>query len=158
MSATRVHSTTDAVLYVAMELSLNKMKKKKRGLGSGSSGGGKARACEAPMKSDAPLSPSPRHPGIREGGEATETAKAPVKAGLESQMKELYRKGVAHHPGPEPCARGREASGEALVGVHAGQSWSSERSQHWCADPLLSRGRLHHPTRSARARDGHRGV
>jgi hypothetical protein len=29
-------------------------------------------------------------------------------------MEELYVEGVAAHDGPEPCARGREAAGEAL--------------------------------------------
>ena len=29
-------------------------------------------------------------------------------------MKESYRKGVANHPGPEPCRRSREAALEAL--------------------------------------------
>lgn len=43
-----------------------------------------------------------------------------------SRMKEPYRKGVATHPDPESCAGGREASGEALTGAHAGQVSSSE--------------------------------
>ena len=29
-------------------------------------------------------------------------------------MKESYRKGVANHPGPEPCEGSREAALEAL--------------------------------------------
>jgi hypothetical protein len=29
-------------------------------------------------------------------------------------MKESYREGVANHPGPEPCKRGRKAALEAL--------------------------------------------
>jgi hypothetical protein len=29
-------------------------------------------------------------------------------------MRESYREGVAHHPGPEPCEGGREAALEAL--------------------------------------------
>ena len=29
-------------------------------------------------------------------------------------MKESYRKGIANHPGPEPCEGGREAALEAL--------------------------------------------
>ena len=41
-------------------------------------------------------------------------------------MKEPYRKGVANRPGPESCAGGREVTGEALTGVHAGQVLSSE--------------------------------
>ena len=41
-------------------------------------------------------------------------------------MKEPYRKGLASHPDPESCAGGREVSGEALTGAHAGQVLSSE--------------------------------
>ena len=41
-------------------------------------------------------------------------------------MKESYGEGVASHTGPESCAVGRKASGEALTGVHADQPLSSE--------------------------------
>jgi len=41
-------------------------------------------------------------------------------------MKESYGEGVATHTGPESCAVGRKALGEALTGVHAGQPLSSE--------------------------------
>lgn len=41
-------------------------------------------------------------------------------------MQEPYRKDLASHPGPEPCAGGREIAGEALAGVHAGRVWSCE--------------------------------
>ena len=44
-------------------------------------------------------------------------------------MQESYREGVASHPGPESCAGGREASGEALTGVHAGRLLSREINQ-----------------------------
>ena len=41
-------------------------------------------------------------------------------------MKESYRKGVANHPGPEPCEGSREAALEALDRVYAGWAMSSE--------------------------------
>jgi RNA-directed DNA polymerase len=41
-------------------------------------------------------------------------------------MKELYRKGLANHPGPESCVGHREVSGEALTGEDAGQPLSCE--------------------------------
>ena len=44
-------------------------------------------------------------------------------------MQESYREGVASHPGPESCAGDREASGEALTGVHTGGALSRERTQ-----------------------------
>src|ERR1700735_4752634 len=33
---------------------------------------------------------------------------------MKQRMKESYRKGIANHPGPEPCEGGREAALEAL--------------------------------------------
>jgi len=36
-------------------------------------------------------------------------------------MKESYSEGIASHTGPESCAASREAIGEALTGVRAGQ-------------------------------------
>ena len=47
-------------------------------------------------------------------------------------MKEPYKKGVAIHLGPESCAFGREAGGEALTGGHAGQPSSSEITTPAC--------------------------
>src|SRR5262249_44523158 len=41
-------------------------------------------------------------------------------------MKESHRKDLASHPDPESCDGGREATGEALTGVHAGQPSSCE--------------------------------
>ncbi len=41
-------------------------------------------------------------------------------------MKEPYGEGLASHTGPESCAVGRKAFGEALTGVHADQPLSSE--------------------------------
>ncbi len=41
-------------------------------------------------------------------------------------MKELHRKGIATHPGPESCADSRKAVGEALTGENAGQPLSCE--------------------------------
>jgi hypothetical protein len=36
-------------------------------------------------------------------------------------MQEPYRKGLANHPGPESCADGREAAGEALTARERGR-------------------------------------
>jgi hypothetical protein len=47
-------------------------------------------------------------------------------------MREPHKKGVAHHFGPESCAGGREAAGEALTGVHIGQVSSSEITPTAC--------------------------
>ena len=47
-------------------------------------------------------------------------------------MKEPYRKGVAHHLGPESCAGVGNDAGEALTGVHAGQPLSSEITTSAC--------------------------
>jgi RNA-directed DNA polymerase len=41
-------------------------------------------------------------------------------------MKELYREGLATHPGPESCVCNREVVGEALTGESAGQPLSCE--------------------------------
>ena len=41
-------------------------------------------------------------------------------------MKKSHRKDLASHPDPESCGDGREAVGEALTGVHAGQPLSCE--------------------------------
>ena len=41
-------------------------------------------------------------------------------------MEESYGEGVASHAGPESCAVGREAGGEALTGGGAGRVWSRE--------------------------------
>ena len=41
-------------------------------------------------------------------------------------MKESHRKDLATHPDPESCDGGREATGEALTGAHAGQPSSCE--------------------------------
>ncbi len=41
-------------------------------------------------------------------------------------MKESYGEGLATHTGPESCAAGREAVGEALTGVSAGPVLSRE--------------------------------
>src|SRR5262249_8063484 len=40
--------------------------------------------------------------------------------------KESHRKDLASHPDPESCDGGREATGEALTGAHAGQPSSCE--------------------------------
>ena len=41
-------------------------------------------------------------------------------------MEESHGKDLASHPDPESCAGGREATGEALAGAHAGQPLSRE--------------------------------
>ena len=41
-------------------------------------------------------------------------------------MQESYGEGLATHTGPESCANGRKAEGEALTGVRAGWLLSSE--------------------------------
>ena len=50
-------------------------------------------------------------------------------------MKELHRKGLATHPGPESCADSRKAVGEALTGENAGQPLSCEI--HTTREPTL---------------------
>ena len=55
-------------------------------------------------------------------------------------MQEPYRKGVANHLGPESCADGRKAMGEALTGEHAGQPLSSEITTSACR-PRPDRGK-----------------
>lgn len=47
-------------------------------------------------------------------------------------MKESYREGLASHPGPESCAGGGDALGEALAGVHVGRVFSSEINPPAC--------------------------
>jgi hypothetical protein len=47
-------------------------------------------------------------------------------------MQEPYKKGVATHLGPESCAGGREAAGEALTGERAGRVLSSEINALTC--------------------------
>jgi hypothetical protein len=55
-------------------------------------------------------------------------ARAPVKTGEVSRMKEPYGEGVATHTAPESCAVDREVGGEALTGVRAG--WAMSREIH----------------------------
>jgi hypothetical protein len=55
-------------------------------------------------------------------------------------MKHPYKKGLANHLGPESCADGREAVGEALTGGHAGQPSSSEITTPACR-PCPDRGK-----------------
>ena len=51
-------------------------------------------------------------------------------------MQESYRKGLASHPGPESCAGGRKATGEALTGAHLGQPSSCEINPTGVPTPL----------------------
>ena len=55
-------------------------------------------------------------------------------------MQQPCKKGVANHLGPESCADGREAVGEALTGGHAGQPLSSEITTSACR-PSPDRGK-----------------
>src|SRR2546427_8120094 len=47
-------------------------------------------------------------------------------------MKESYGKGIANHPGPEPCEGSREAALEALDRVYVGWVLSSENWNAGC--------------------------
>ena len=51
-------------------------------------------------------------------------------------MKESHGKDLASHPDPESCAGGREATGEALTGAHAGQPSSREIIKSGVPTPL----------------------
>jgi len=55
-------------------------------------------------------------------------------------MKESYGKGLASHPGPEPCGGDREVAAEALAGANAGQPLSSEIKPSACR-PRSDRGK-----------------
>ena len=48
------------------------------------------------------------------------------KTGEVLRMEVSYGEGVATHTGPESCATGREAEGEALIGERAGRVSSRE--------------------------------
>src|ERR1700758_31003 len=69
-------------------------------------------------------------------------------------MKESYRKGVANHPGPEPCEGSREAALEALdrgicrLGIELRKSRTRE------ADGVWQSGRLQCDARQAGVRSG----
>ncbi len=51
-----------------------------------------------------------------------------------------YDEGIANHIGPEPCAVGREAGGEASAGARIGQPSSRERINR-DADAVVMSGR-----------------
>ncbi len=51
-------------------------------------------------------------------------------------MKESHGKDLASRPDPESCAGGREATGEALTGAHAGQPSSREIKKSGVPTPL----------------------
>jgi len=51
-------------------------------------------------------------------------------------MEESHGEDLASHPDPESCAAGREASGEALTGAHAGQPSSREIMKSGVPTPL----------------------
>lgn len=58
-------------------------------------------------------------------------------------MKVSHSEGVAIHTGPESCAVGRKAEGEALTGGRVGRVLSSESAEVWGADVLGRGGRQH---------------
>ena len=57
---------------------------------------------------------------------APKCLRAPVKTGEVLRMEVSYGEGVATHTGPESCAAGRKAGGEALTGERAGRVLSRE--------------------------------
>ena len=58
-------------------------------------------------------------------------------------MEESYGEGPATHTGPESCANSREAGGEVLTGVRAGQVLSSETTSFRAPTPSGWCGRQH---------------
>ena len=68
-------------------------------------------------------------------------------------MKESYGEGVATHTGPESCAVGREAGGEALTGARASRVLSREIHEPLRgADALRNSGRPHRARRQRETR------
>ena len=68
-------------------------------------------------------------------------------------MEVSYGEGVATHTGPESCAVGREAEGEALTGERAGRVLSREIfGQLRGADAVEIGGRPHHSRRHRETR------
>ena len=74
-------------------------------------------------------------------------------------MKESYGEGPTTHTGPESCAVGREAGGEALTGEPAGRVLSREihapGRKPWVlrgADAVEVSGRPHRPRRQRETR------
>jgi len=71
-------------------------------------------------------------------------------------MKESYGEGLAIHTGPESCAGGHKASGEALTGVRTGWVSSREIPSLQGADALgvaegnIARGEIASPGRTLR--------
>jgi RNA-directed DNA polymerase len=63
-------------------------------------------------------------------------------------MQESYGEGPATHTGPESCAAGREAGGEVLTGVRAGQALSSENCSSGAPTHFRQCGRQHLGRRS----------
>ena len=56
-------------------------------------------------------------------------------------MKESYRKGVANHPGPEPCEGGREAALEALDRGICRLGIELRKGKSGIADGVITTGR-----------------
>lgn len=53
-------------------------------------------------------------------------------------MKEPYEEGVATHLGPKLCGGDRKVAAEALVGVHAGRTLSSENKSLVCRPSAIA--------------------
>lgn len=72
-------------------------------------------------------------------------------------MKELYKKGVATHLGPESCVASREGRGEALTGGSAGRAIEPRKSHFRCADAIVNAEGNRFDDASARHRATPRG-
>jgi len=72
-------------------------------------------------------------------------------------MQEPHGEGLASHTGPESCAGGRQAVGEALTGEDAGQPWSSEITAIRMPTPLTG-GQGHTPGGDRRVAERSCGV
>ena len=102
---------------------------------------------------DAATGPCPSPPGVAPGA----MRKRQI-TGEELRMKESYGEGLASHTGPESCASGREAAGEALTGVRAGWVLSLETPNSGVPTPCMERERPHRGPRRTPEVRGPRGV
>jgi hypothetical protein len=69
-------------------------------------------------------------PPMNEVGTVSNPSPCAGKTGEVLRMEVSYGEGVASHTGPESCATGREAGGEALTGERAGRVSSREILDH----------------------------
>ena len=72
-------------------------------------------------------------------------------------MEVSYSEGLAIHTGPESCASGREATGEALTGDCIGQPLSRERIQSRMPTPFTAWKATRSPAPSRVGRSVRRG-